>query len=155
MIDRCVPSRTSSEQPPPPSIHPSPREDLDLFDAGDCILSPLHGIHHLQNRYNMFAGLFACFFFSSVGLQDLLRQGIYSIQFTFEVMMMYVPQIIFIYFKFFLSYHQQVQGMWRCGKSYSVDCLFEELLFFSPFFSQKLMQSWEPSGHHPNPFKRQ
>lgn len=47
----------------PPWMHPSPREDLDLFDAGDCILSPLHGVHHLQNRYNLFARLFAVVFF--------------------------------------------------------------------------------------------
>ena len=45
-------------------------------------------------------------------------------------MMMYVPQIIFICFKLF-NYPKQIQDMWRCGKSYSVDCLFEEL-FFKP-----------------------
>ena len=47
-------------------------------------------------------------FFSSFGLQDWLCQGIYGIQFTFEILMMYVPQIIFIYIYIF----QVVQLSW-------------------------------------------
>lgn len=90
-------------------------------------------------------------FFSSFGLQDWLCQGIYGIQFTFEIMMMYVPQILFIYFKLF-NYHKQIQDMWSCGKSYSVNCLFEEL-FFQPRYVIEKDDAiiWDPKDTAPIP----